>query len=402
MSNNKHGDIQYTQLPYTQLLYIHIYIHTHTINHLMSNMKVSNIVETDNEMQFVLSGVDMCIANGLRRTMVGDVPSVVIKTMPNEKNQVDITVNTTRFHNEIVKQRLSCVPIHITDLETPLGQLVIELDVENTTDDFMYVTTGDIKIKNNSTNQYVSTEDASRIFPPNPQTGYHIDIARLRPRITTDSPGERLAFTARLSIGTPDENSMYNVLSTCCYGATQDPDKVAIAHKIKEQELKDGGMPAADIVFEMKNWHLLDAQRICLSNSFDFAMKTVGVYSCKEVLKVACDRIVDKLDGLMVLFKTDEVKIDSSTSTIINGYDVSIQNEDYTIGTLLQYLLYTLHYEGDQTMDFCGFKKFHPHDAFIMVRVGYKAETSKSGVSTDFISALNAARTMFLEIKNKF
>ena len=60
------------------------------------------------------------------------------------------------------------------------------------------------------------------IFPPNPMTGYYIDIVRLRPRLTPTSPGERIVFTASLSIATVDDNSMYNMVSTCCYGNTQD------------------------------------------------------------------------------------------------------------------------------------------------------------------------------------
>jgi hypothetical protein len=33
------------------------------------------------------------------------------------KNRSTILTNTTRLNNEILKQRLSCIPIHITDLK---------------------------------------------------------------------------------------------------------------------------------------------------------------------------------------------------------------------------------------------------------------------------------------------
>ena len=38
-----------------------------------------------------------------------------VGTFPHEKNKANIEINTTRFNNEIIKQRLSCIPIHITD-----------------------------------------------------------------------------------------------------------------------------------------------------------------------------------------------------------------------------------------------------------------------------------------------
>ena len=111
-------------------------------------MKVTNVVENNNEIKFVLNGVDPCIANGLRRTLLSDIPCVVMKTLPHDQCKVNITKNTSKFNNEIIKQRLACIPIHITDLNTPIDQLELELDVENNSEDVAHVTTGDIKIKN--------------------------------------------------------------------------------------------------------------------------------------------------------------------------------------------------------------------------------------------------------------
>ena len=183
-------------------------------------MKVSNKVENTDQLSFVLSGVDTSIANGIRRVILSDIPTVGIVTTPLSENTVNITYNSTRFNNEVIKQRLSCLPIHITDLSMPLEQLEIELDVENETNDYMYVTTEDIKIKNKDTGSYLSKDDTRSIFPSNPQTGYYIDIVRLRPRLSPETPGERLAFTATMTIVIASVNSMFNVVSTCSYGNT--------------------------------------------------------------------------------------------------------------------------------------------------------------------------------------
>ena len=53
----------------------------------------------------------------LRRTILSDIPVVVFRTSPEEENNCIIDKNTTRFNNEIVKQRLSCIPICIADPE---------------------------------------------------------------------------------------------------------------------------------------------------------------------------------------------------------------------------------------------------------------------------------------------
>jgi DNA-directed RNA polymerase subunit L len=371
-------------------------------------MKVSNIVENNNDMQFVLSGVDTSIANGLRRTLLSDIPSVVMKTMPQEKCQVTFTSNTTKFHNEILKQRLACIPVHITDLGPHIEQLEIEVDLENDTSENIYLTTEDFKIKNLSTGQYLKTDDVKNIFPPNPQTGYYIDVARLRPKLTPDGSGEKVSFKARLSIGTADENSMYNAVSTSVFGNTQDEDKIGEQYKVKEQELKDAGLSQENIAFELKNWKIMDAQRIYLKNSFDFDVKTVGVFTCKELLKIACDRLVEKMDRLIGEISNDKKKnaegvvIEKTSSTLENGYDVKLYNEDYTIGQILQYLLYSMHYQGDKTMNFCGFKKLHPHDPFILGKISYIEETAESVLVDDLIGALNAAKVIYKDLKEMF
>ena len=42
-------------------------------------------------------------------------------------------INTSRFHNEILKQRLGCIPIHIKEKDT-IDNLLIELNIDNDTD----------------------------------------------------------------------------------------------------------------------------------------------------------------------------------------------------------------------------------------------------------------------------
>ena len=362
-------------------------------------MQLSDIVETNDEMTFTMKNVDKSIANALRRTLLSDIPCVIMRTMPTEKNDVNITVNTSRFNNEILKQRLSCIPVHINDLSTPIENLQIELDVENDTMDYRYVTTEDIMIRDRSTNNYLKKDDVRDIFPPNPQTGYYIDILVLRPRLTPDATGEKITFTASLSIGTAEENSMFNSVSTCCYGNTPDKAEIEKQMKIREQELKDSETERDNIKFHLENWRLLNAQRIFIENSFDFTIKTVGVFTCKELLKIACDSMIHRITNISKMLSDGEVGIDNTQSTIQNGFDIKLYNEDYTIGMLIQYLMYSAYYENTKTMTFCGFKKLHPHDDFGLLRIGYKDETNPTNVTDDLLSTLKAAEVIFQDIK---
>ena len=159
--------------------------------------KVFDLKEEDGLLSFTIANTDVSYVNALRRTILSDIPIVVFKTTPYEENKANILINTTRLHNEILKQRLSCIPICIPNLEeTPIKNYLLELDVENKTDTTIIVTTQDFKIRDISSNTLLEDGIVKKIFPPFiPPTGngeYYIDFVRLRPKISDEIPGERI------------------------------------------------------------------------------------------------------------------------------------------------------------------------------------------------------------------
>ena len=79
--------------------------------------RISDLSQDTNYMEFKLSGVNVSIANALRRIILSEIPTVVFRTSPHERNLVNFEINTSRMNNELIKQRLSCIPIHINDLK---------------------------------------------------------------------------------------------------------------------------------------------------------------------------------------------------------------------------------------------------------------------------------------------
>ena len=157
------------------------------------NPQVDKIVENDHELTFTLSGVDVSLANAVRRTIISDIPSVVFKTSPHEQNKSVFITNTSRLHNEILKQRLSCIPIHIKDVEGyPHKNYIMELNVENLTDSTLYVTSKDFVVKDVATGKPVSKDENLALFPPDSYTDCFIDFVRLRPKLSDEIPGEKI------------------------------------------------------------------------------------------------------------------------------------------------------------------------------------------------------------------
>jgi DNA-directed RNA polymerase alpha subunit len=365
------------------------------------NIEITN--KKGDILSFTLSGVNVSIANSIRRTILSDIPTVVFKTTPYEMNKANIISNTSRLNNEILKQRLSCIPIHIADHENiNLKNYLLELNVENTTDTTLYVTTKDFKIKNLVTDSYLSEKDTRNIFPPNDYTGDFIDFVRLRPKLTDELPGEKIHLTCEFSIGTAKEDGTFNVVSTCSYGMT--PDDVAIDNELvkKIQDWKNEGKNEKEIDFETKNWKLLDALRIIKKDSFDFVVQTIGVYTNLELVNKACDIIMKRFRDLETLIDTDELQIKNSLNTLANSFDIILENEDYTIGKVLEYVLYEKFFEGTKIVTYVGFKKYHPHDGESIIRVAFKEPVDMSTIKGFLKDCIADIMNVYSKIKKEF
>ena len=338
---------------------------------------VSDINETKDgkRLTFRLENTNVSIVNALRRIILSEIPTVVIRTTPYDKNRVNIEVNTSRMNNEIIKQRLSCIPIHINENEfSSINDLTLELKVKNDSTSLVYATTGDFKIKNEKTNTYISEEEVKRIFPPDPITGDYIDIVRLRPK--TSSNGEELKLTCSLDIGTSREDSSFAVASTCCYSCVVDDEKVETEWKIKKMELEAGGISGEELILAEKNWRLLDAKRLIIPDAFDFVVETVGVFTNKSIVIKACKIMINKLEKIREKISMRDDSIRKSNSTIENCYDIKLEGEDYTLGKVLEYMLYSKYYDrfsqsSDKILTYCGFSKPHPHINSSIIRLGF-------------------------------
>ena len=369
--------------------------------------RIENLKESDETLTFTIASVDVSYINAVRRTILSDIPIVCFKTTPYEENKANILINTTRLNNEILKQRLSCIPICIKDLEIPFKNYVLEVDVENKTDTAIYVTTKDFKIKNMTTDSYLDEGDLRKIFPSYvPPTGkgeYFIDFVKLRPKLSEELPGERIKLTCALTIGTAREDSSFNVTGTCAYGCTPDETKMVEELAKRKQKWADEGKSEANIAFESANWKLLEGLRYVKRSSFDFILQTVGIYENADIIVKACQILMDKFVELKRLLDKDEIEIKPSDSTIETSYDVILENEDYTIGNILNFELYDIYYRDLKKLSYVGFKKMHPHDTHSILRLGFEEPTSgKDTIRQMLATVLEASFKEISHIKGLF
>jgi DNA-directed RNA polymerase subunit L len=363
--------------------------------------------DENGQLKFTIDRINVSLANALRRVILSDISTFVFRTFPYAQSLASITTNTSRLHNEILKQRLSCIPIHITDQDFLYKEYQLEINVTADGNEIRYVTTKDFKLKNKTTGKYLTDVKCHEIFPPNAITGDYIEFARLLPKMTEYGEGEQLAMTCDLDIGTAKEDGAFNIVSTCAYQMTMDAAKVDEAWRIKEAELVKEGVAtigSEEMKAQRKNWALLDAQRYTKEDSFDFVIETVGVFTNAEIVSKAAQIMINKCTKFIKDIESGENHIIPTVSTIQNGFDIELKGEDYTLGKVLEFFLHDKHYAEDQTVTYCAFRKIHPHNPDSMIRVGF-AETvgvDESIVAQYITTCARDAIAVYEHIRDQF
>lgn len=372
------------------------------------------VVEDDEIMRFTLSNINVSLSNGLRRTIMSEIPSYVFDTELREDNSCgcQIQINTTgKMHNEFLKHRLSCIPIHMPvdmaksfEEDVLAGKYVLELDVQNNTDTMIYVTSGDFKIKNKTNGKYLTENELAKLFPKNKKTGDHIIFARLRPKISDSILGEHIKLTSEIIRVMPSENSACIPVSTIAATYTVDQKQADDAWDKIRSGLEAANNTVDEIEFKKRDFDFLDRYRYTVENSFDFVIESIGVYTNRELVKLACkvlarnfERLVENIDA-----NGEDVVIIRGQSTMDNCYDVKLYYGDYTLGNIIEYFMYTQYFVKEKTLAYCGHEKMHVHNVETILRLAYKEATDKALVKEHLKQSCKNATQFYLDLGKAF
>ena len=372
------------------------------INTKLSRLKVSNLEEDNKVLNFTIENVNVSYVNGLRRIMLANVPIIVFKTYPYKENQVSIEINKTRFNNELIKQRMSCIPIHIDDIDNFSYQdYIIELHIKNDTNETIYATTQDFKIKNIKLNKYLNNSDVIKIFPPNSLTGDYIDIARLRSKIGDNNNYEELKLSAKLLISTAEDDGAFNIVSMASYGNTLDAAEIKKQWEIKESELKKTNN--TDEIEELKkDWLLIDAKKYSIKDSFDFKLQSIGIYRNIKIIDLSCKILIKKLFMVLEDLKNDLSLINEIPDGLENCFHITIKNEDYTVGKIIENYLYKVYFIEKKEINYVSFLKKHPHDKDSIIKISYKSITNKDDIISQMEQCINYSISTVNSIQEYF
>jgi DNA-directed RNA polymerase subunit L len=369
-------------------------------------IKITNIEENNNILKFNISNINVSYVNAIRRIILSDIPCAVFLTYPYEKNLVNIEINTSRLNNELLKQRIGCIPIYLNILDNKINveDYLIELHVKNTSNTIIYATTKDFKIKDLKMQKYLSESIVREIFPPDNITGDFIDIVRLRPSIydsVESGKYEEIKLDAKLSIGMAKENGMYNVVSTCSYGNTVDNIKVKEEWNKKYEELKK--IHTSEEINKLQNdFMYLESKRLYIPNCFDFIVESIGIYNNFKIIELACSILIKKLYKIIQDIKENSDNIKEINDTMENCYIITILDEDYTVGKILDNELFNNYYNDKKLLTFNGFIKYHPHDKDSYIKLAFKDITNINDIINIIDECVNNSILKINTIKQYF
>jgi DNA-directed RNA polymerase subunit L len=336
----------------------------------MATQLITGIREEEGVLRFQINN-DVSIVNALRRTILTDIEIYGFVAFPHEETTIAIHTNTSRFNNEILKQRMACVPV-LLDADKEYEGLEVSLNIKNE----------DSKQKRDIfMNDFIITGHDKDIFAMNKLTKQYILFARLGPKLATDIDAEHIVLTATLKRVSARMDGCYNVASTCSYGNTKlSQEELAAKWEIRKQELQKK-LTAEELAVEEKNWYIHDAQRYYMPNSFDFVLESVGIYENKDIMRRACRVIISRLENIRKNIKPEHIDIIDRHTHICR---VKLENETHTIGCLYEFIIYDAMKVHNDTkvpvlehVKLCNFRKAHPHDDYGILRIDLDIKISE-------------------------
>lgn len=286
----------------------------------MATIENIHVANKSFELSCELKNFPVSFVNGLRRILIGNLPTVVVR-------DVQILENTTQLPHEMLKHRVEMLPVnvHPTDAAT-IKDAKIELKIlpDRERDTVRTITTDDFVVESGREGLLMKDRDL----------GTPLLFLRVR-------KGESVHVKARLSLETQHASQV-------CTATTRwhvDPELAAAARK---EFVEEGNDPRIfDNSLIQRYYSRNEAGR---PNWIDLSIESVGVLPAKELLKMAVSVLRKQLNEYMK-DALDNIQKEADEGT----YNVTLEKGGHTIGYLMQEVMYS-----DSNVNFVSYDIPHP------------------------------------------
>ena len=108
------------------------------------NIKFINYEKNNESLKFDVINCNSSFINALRRIIISHVKSISFDTTDYENSDLKVIENTSSYHNEFLLHRFGLIPIYGNLEMYDTSLYTFSLNIENTTNDKLHITTKDI------------------------------------------------------------------------------------------------------------------------------------------------------------------------------------------------------------------------------------------------------------------
>ena len=364
-----------------------------------TNSDVSNDFYLQHLVKFNITNVSVPLANSIRRILLSNIPSVAFDdTWNDDKDErtINIIKNTSGLHNEFLAHRLSLIPIHMFN-DTTRNILKINTHFNDTTyKREFYFNSEDIP----NFHLYIDVDSQSS-QSKNRYGLFEVNISHIQysPDYTSDiacseyfqpdlhikeifkkneyvilnmlKSTEELNIYFKPTIGLGKQNARYCSVGTVSYMFEIDNSKTeqvfqqSIEYANNERvQKKLNRLSEKEIDIKKRSFMVLDNERVYKTNkyneanSFNFSVESIGILPSHQIVYDALTILKLNLYDMMHSFNkfeqynneviysnnhsyNDKISIKHSVDNLY-GYKITIQNENHTLGNVINYYLNTL------------------------------------------------------------
>lgn len=385
----------------------------------------NNIQLEEDILNFEVKNLPPALLNGIRRTVITNIETLAFRTEYGKESDIIIEKNTSSLHNEFLAQRIGLIPIYF-DTKNITSYLKKNyeffIDVTNNTTKSMDITTEHIQIKDLTKEPptILSKKETEKFFPPNKLTGDYILINRLKPnKFGGKNEGESLKITMTADYSTGKEHSRYIPTCVSIFTNMRDPIKVKaeIEKRIetknielkaqKKKELNESDkkdLITTFITSEADRYFYTDSSGE--PNRFLFTIESDGRIPPHIIFDKALFKLENRVKEFVKnLSDTEYINFENS-DCIMHSFDVIINDEDYTLGYLIQEYLYRLYQnvpKENKKIKYIAANVPHPLENKLLIRVSLENLSLGIDYIKDLIKdSCSHIITIITELKKEF
>ena len=291
----------------------------------IENIKVSN---RGFEFGCELKNFPVSFVNGLRRILIGNIPTVVVRG-------VNILENTTQLPHEMLKHRMEMLPINVSPTDSTTikdARITIRILPDNDRLDTRTITT----------NEFVIDSANPEILMKDRDLGTPLLFLYVR-------KGESVHIDARLAL----EHEQVSQVCTVTSSWHVDPE---LAKEARKEFVEAGNdVRIFDNSMIQRYYSRNDNGR---PNWFNFSIESVGVLKSKDILTMGLSILRKQIDTY-VKDALDNIQRESDENT----YSISLDQGGHTIGYMMQEVIYS-----DSNINFVSYDILHPLKKTMVLR----------------------------------